>query len=297
MKKNELLKDKWLITIDLDGTTLGERDSRGDYNVPEINKLAIDKLKKLGHHVAIVTGRPWRLTKHIYEHLGIDTIVVNHNGAYIHRPNDPGFRRIKTAMNRQLIEEILAVKELRECATNLFIDFGTHSFVLDKSDKSFLEQAYILDRTKDQDIIEFKLDSDKLEKDPFTISIRIDTRKTDMEKLIVGLRRKYRNGFAFRYWDSHEENYVFLEINALGASKGTALKIITSYYNLPLSNTIAFGDGLNDIQMIELAEVGVAMKNGNRVLRELASDVTDYTNAEGGVGRYLNKFFDLGLKD
>ncbi len=295
MKKSELIKDKWLITIDLDGTTLGERNSRGDYNVPEINKQAIDKLKEVGHHVAIVTGRPWRLTKHIYEHLGIDTIVVNHNGGFIHRPNDDGFRRIKTAMNRKLVQEILMEKELIKCSTNVFIDFGTYSFVVDKNDKAFLEQAYILDRTKDQDIIEFNI-GDDLQKDPYTVSIRIDTRVTDMDKLIVGLRRKYRNGFAFRYWDSHENDFVFLEVNALGASKGTALKIIASYYNLPISNTIAFGDGLNDIQMIELAEVGVAMKNGNKVLKELASDVTDYTNDEGGVGRYLNEFFDLKLK-
>ena len=47
--------------------------------------------------------------------------------------------------------------------------------------------------------------------------------------------------------------------------------------------------------MLEFAQIGVAMKNGHRVLKEIADDVTDFTNEEGGVGKYLINFFNLDI--
>ncbi|MFV0381419.1 MAG: HAD-IIB family hydrolase [Breznakia sp.] len=86
---------------------------------------------------------------------------------------------------------------------------------------------------------------------------------------------------------------MFIEINPLGASKGSAIPYIASYYNIPLSNTIAFGDGVNDKEMLETANIGVAMKNATGTVRFLADDVTDFDNKEGGVGKYLEEFFDI----
>ena len=74
------------------------------------------------------------------------------------------------------------------------------------------------------------------------------------------------------------------------------MRLVASYYNIPERNTIAFGDGLNDIDMLSEAAVGVAMKNADREVQGYARDVTDYTNNEGGVGKYLIKFFNLDIE-
>jgi len=288
-KANE---ENWLITIDLDGTTIGKKsDDNMVYEIPEINKLAIKKLKELGHHVAIVTGRPWRLTKEIYELLEINTIVVNHNGAFIHRPLEAGFRSIRTGMNRKLVQEVLNTKILKDATMNAMIDFDESSWILNDYDEGFLAQFHVI---KDRELRKFTLQED-MHEDPFSVAVRIDKKNNNTDEIITHLRRYWGKAFSFRYWNTGENSYS-LEINPASASKGTALKVIASYYNIPMNRTIAFGDGLNDIQMIQEATMGIAMKNGVPILKEIADDITYKTNEEGGVGDYLNRFFDLEIK-
>ncbi len=84
-----------------------------------------------------------------------------------------------------------------------------------------------------------------------------------------------------------------LEINQKTSNKGTAMKHIAEYYNIPLSRTIAFGDGMNDKEMLIDAAVGVAMKNASGTVKSYADDTTNLTNDEAGVGDYLEQFFNL----
>ncbi len=67
-------KNPWLITIDLDGTLLNS--SHGFHPNTSFNEKNLTVIKKLineGHKVAIVTGRPWRDTKEIYDKLNLRT--------------------------------------------------------------------------------------------------------------------------------------------------------------------------------------------------------------------------------
>ena len=295
MKKEEITTNRWLITIDLDGTTIGKKSNDNiNYEVPKINIDAIKKLKDLGHHIAIVTGRPWRSTKEIYELLQIDTIVVNHNGSLIHRPKDDGFVDVKTAINRIMINEILRDEFISSVSETAMIDFADKTWVTNKTDTNFLSQFHVKASNLGE-IHEFNPKETLLTKDPFSVSIKINKKLVEPSDVLIYLRRKYGNALAFRYWYNDELDLIFLEINPLGASKGSALKIIANYYNLPISNTIAFGDGLNDFQMIQEANFGIAMKNGHEIIKEIAKDITDKTNEDGGVGHYLNKFFYLKL--
>ncbi|RKX66832.1 MAG: hypothetical protein DRP42_02215 [Tenericutes bacterium] len=69
------------------------------------------------------------------------------------------------------------------------------------------------------------------------------------------------------------------------------MKQIASYYNIPVSRTISFGDGTNDIEMLAEAAHGVAMKNASNFVKAFGNDTTDLDNTDGGVGDYLNKYF------
>ena len=53
---------------------------------------------------------------------------------------------------------------------------------------------------------------------------------------------------------------------------------------------MAFGDSMNDETMIRLAGYGIAMKNGLQTIKDIAYAVTDYTNNEDGVARFLEKY-------
>lgn len=80
-----------------------------------------------------------------------------------------------------------------------------------------------------------------------------------------------------------------IEINDIKANKGDALKFIAERVNIPMSSTLAFGDGLNDISMIKAAGTGVAMGNACAELKACADYVTSDCDNDG-VAEGINKF-------
>ena len=73
-----------------------------------------------------------------------------------------------------------------------------------------------------------------------------------------------------------------LEINHPDATKGNGILRLASILGLKKAQTMAFGDGENDLSMIQEAEIGVAMENGIQSLKEAADYVT-LSNDEDGV--------------
>jgi len=86
-----------------------------------------------------------------------------------------------------------------------------------------------------------------------------------------------------------------LEINSSGAHKGAALTRFAAAIGLSAAECVAFGDGLNDLSMIETAGVGVAMANAcPEVLA--AADFTTRSNDEDGVAVFLEDFINNGMR-
>lgn len=80
-----------------------------------------------------------------------------------------------------------------------------------------------------------------------------------------------------------------LEINAAGADKGSALMHLAELLDIKKEETMAFGDGENDISMIRMAGLGVAMKNAEEHVKAVADYVT-VTNNEAGVAAAIRKY-------
>ena len=62
----------------------------------------------------------------------------------------------------------------------------------------------------------------------------------------------------------------FIDITAKGVDKAKGMKDMAAWYDIPLSRTVAFGDGGNDLPMIGEAGIGVVMGNANISLKEAA---------------------------
>lgn len=80
-----------------------------------------------------------------------------------------------------------------------------------------------------------------------------------------------------------------LEILPPGGSKGWALKQILKDLKIDAANVLAIGDGENDIEMIQMAGIGVAMGQAIPAVKDVADYVTA-SNAEDGVAEALEKF-------
>lgn len=80
-----------------------------------------------------------------------------------------------------------------------------------------------------------------------------------------------------------------VEINQVHANKGEALMALAGYIGVDMENTIAIGDGSNDLPMIKAAGIGIGMANGSQRVKE-ECDWATQTNDKDGVAMAIEKF-------
>ncbi len=74
---------------------------------------------------------------------------------------------------------------------------------------------------------------------------------------------------------------LFADVNPMGLSKKVGIDIFCKHFGIDLENTMAFGDGGNDITMLKHVHLGVAMGNANPEVKAIADYVTDDVDNDG----------------
>ncbi|KAI3522440.1 hypothetical protein L1887_00199 [Cichorium endivia] len=80
-----------------------------------------------------------------------------------------------------------------------------------------------------------------------------------------------------------------LEIVPAGTSKGSGVKLLLDHFGVTANEVMAIGDGENDVEMIELASLGVAMSNGSEKTKAVAN-VIGVSNDEDGVADAIYRY-------
>ena len=93
--------------------------------------------------------------------------------------------------------------------------------------------------------------------------------------------------------DFYRSAAFFLECVPLGIDKAASLDMLLSQLGIKREETIAVGDGYNDLSMIRYAGLGVAMANAAREVQDAADYIT-YSNQEDGVAHVVEKFILRG---
>lgn len=83
---------------------------------------------------------------------------------------------------------------------------------------------------------------------------------------------------------------TYLEIMSMKASKSDAIHKLEEYFGIQKREVVAFGDGHNDIDMLEYAGLGVAMGNADNIVQEAGDIVTDINDREG-LKQILDRIF------
>lgn len=78
-----------------------------------------------------------------------------------------------------------------------------------------------------------------------------------------------------------------LEVMPGGVSKAGAVRALLSHYNIPLADAVAFGDSMNDVEMLRVVPESYAMCTGEAPAKEAAAHVTAWGKDEAGVARTL----------
>lgn len=276
-------KPRYLFAIDLDGTTL-RSSATGEIHDATVN--AIKRATNEGHIVCILTGRPWRSTKFIYQELGLNTVVGNYNGAHIHHPSDESFIPYVKYINLNEALYILGDEKVQKEVTNIAIE-GPDWVQLQHRDEE-LEKVFGFKTTSK---LKIGLDFHKLPLMPTGVIFDVK-QTTDVEALRRYLKARFGDLAEFSYWSKGEGLTPVFDMTNITANKGKALSMLIRYYDVDVEHTIAIGDGFNDVPMFKVANVSVAMGNATKDVKKYATVKIQKTNKEGGVGYYINKFLD-----
>lgn len=82
---------------------------------------------------------------------------------------------------------------------------------------------------------------------------------------------------------------ILCEVMAEEASKSRAVEVVCEHYGVDPAGAVAFGDGPNDLDMLESVERSFAVANAEEQVKAVASEVIPWTNAEAGVARMLER--------
>jgi len=265
----------YLIALDLDGTLLTD-----EKKISLRTKNTLAKAQEQGHIVCIATGRPYRGSVQYYEELSLNTPIVNFNGAFTHHPKDERFGTYHTPLDLDIAKTILRTCEAFR-VKNVMVEI-IDDFYLRHYDQVLLD-TFMLGRTP----VEYGNLDVLLTNNP--TSILVQPRDEHLHDLRSLLQEAHAEVTEQRVWTAP---WSMIEIIKAGQNKAIGLEKIANYYGIPQERVIAFGDEDNDLEMIEYAGYGIAMKNGISELKKIATDITR-SNEEDGVAVYLEKLLDL----
>ena len=256
MKKN-------IVFFDIDGTLL-------DLNkqIPSSTKQAIDRLKQNGVYVAIATGRAPFMFEDIREALGIDSFV-SFNGQYV------------VFEGKTIYDNPLGQEELKELYRKTSEQRYPMIFMNEKKMRaSEGDHPYI---TESLGTLQFKypkVDPTFFEKN--TIYQALLFCETDEEKEF----RKNHGGFDYVRWHNYS-----CDVLPGGGSKAVGVEKLMRAAGFEHKNAYAFGDGLNDMEMLQEVGTGVAMGNAVPELKHVADYTTDHVDNNGILNGL--KYFNL----
>lgn len=262
------------VFVDLDGTLL-----KDDKTVCERNQKAIDKALENGHHLIVATGRPIESAI-----LGASKAGLNRKGCYIISYN--GGLIYDCTKEEIIFEKHLAMKTVEE--------------LFEKARDSKLHiQAYCEGKVWcEADTEEVRHYHSKGQM-PYEIHRNVPKELTEPTRkcIVISFEEEKLRNFQEKTKDWEEgkaysefSTASYLEYLPEGVSKGQAIVEMSKILGFSIEDSIAIGDERNDMSMIRAAGLGVCMKNGLDVVKEIADYVTESDNNQGGVGEVIEKF-------
>lgn len=269
----------YLIALDLDGSLLNNRSELSDRTASVIKSL-----KELGHIIVIATGRPFSGAISYYRQLGLNTPLITDNGGSIENPVNADFAKQRTYIPLNLMHQLFTFSKPILYSAFFSVNDVVYAYQYDPRLAAFFSGV------QTDKVIEGDFTGFAVEPTGMVFLIYANEQKT-LEHYID---QHLSHTLNYRLWGS-DRKYAIYEIYLKHVSKYSALSYLLEHYNLEPSQLMTFGDGINDVEMIGKAHLGVAMKNANPEVKQVAKVVSDYTNDEDAIARFLIDYFKLNL--
>jgi len=250
-----------LAAIDLDGTLLGPT-----HEISPRNHLAVTELVRRGVTCVIASGRMHEATTQFADALTLPGPIISYNGALV-RVHVSGEVWTHSRVPAEIAAEIVRYCKERGHHLNYYLD--DHLFVARRGEwaEFYLRQTGSPMEERG-DLLQFA------GKEP-TKLILIDT-----PDVTAGLLDTFHDRFGASLYITRT-NPEYLEFMNAKANKGEALKLVAGRLGVRREETIAFGDGTNDISMLQWAGFSVAMGSSVPEVLEAAGYIAPPCEEDG----------------
>ena len=268
---------KYYIFSDVDGTLFSYKQC----GIPKNSLKAIEQARENGHKFFISSGRGKHMIDYDDYKFDIDGFVLC-NGSHIIINNEDFYIDSISKDDCKRLLDLLIEHEIG------FLLEGIHENYLYKDGIDII-------RDFERKCIN-QLDMSDFETDKSLAShhvVHFDKFKGDYENYIkfniyfkdkstVDLILNNLGDHLYAIYDPNSTAPIqSIEIMAKGNTKATGIDKIIEYYNHPLNQTMALGDGKNDLEMVVHAGIGVAMGNASIILKKQADYVCEHIDEDG----------------
>lgn len=242
-----------IIFFDIDGTLI-------DMGRKEISEKTLETLKQLkerGVLLCLATGRG-PLTLPHFDGVEFD-VFLTFNGSYC-------YNRERTIFSTPLPEEDVKTVIQNAAALHRPVSIATKDRLLANGRDPDLVEYYSFAKRE----VEVSPGFDEAARGE-VYQVMLGCRREDYPLLLRGTRRAK----IAAWWDRAAD------IIPADGGKGAGIGQILSHYGLDRSEALAFGDGDNDIEMLQAVGRGVAMGNASERLKAVADDVCGHVTQDG----------------
>jgi len=266
-----------LIALDLDGTLLNSEEEISENNI-EYLRRAIDADVR----VVLTTGRSTLAARRYIDAVRSPDPTITYNGGVI--GNGRGVLRV-ALVQPVLVPEILETVEKA----------GYEPVVYTLDDRRY----YAGGGRHTDDFIQFTkpferetIRVDDLREGVYEDVVRISvfTDEPDLDILDRAVLGEFGNKIRTTHTFFPDWGFWIYEIMDTACSKSNALDYVCGLHDIKPEEAIAMGDNRNDLDMLEWAGLGVAMKNGLPDVQRVADHVTGRTNDEDGVAEIIEEY-------
>lgn len=244
---------KKILFFDIDGTLYNS-----EKKLPKATYDSIQKAKENGHEVAIATGRSPFFLKPVLDELELNS-YVSFNGQFV-------------VYKGRIISK-------RPISLNT-IERLTKQATTENNPIVYLDNLKMTSAIKENQKVKISMDS------LFYPMPEVDEeyyKGSDTYQILLYVDEKEEKRYAAMYPELKFIRWHEFSVDVINhdVSKAYGIKQFLKHTEFEIEDAIAFGDGLNDVEMLQAVGTSVAMGNGHKKVKEVATFVTDHVDNDG----------------
>ena len=277
-ERRKMIRKIKMIAFDCDGTLLNDKKEMTEYT-RNVLMQAIEQ----GIEVLAATGRPLTgLPKEVLELSGMRYAITSNGARIVYMERDTTI--YEASLPVETAKQILDIFSQYDTYKEVFLDgngYGNASelaeiekYVTHPSIATFIRES----RIPEPDIYK-KVENDNVGIDKVQALFKSKDEKEKASCQIAKIPGVAATG-------AMENN---IEVNAFGVNKGAGILKLGEILGISREEIMAFGDGMNDLEMVREAGLGIAVENAVQPVKDVADYIT-VSNENDGVAKAIEKF-------